>query len=140
MEVSVDAAPAELPQARVEALVAATVATTNTELNQVSVAFVSPERIQELNRTHRGKDKPTDVLSFPFDDDFPHGRGGEVVVCPEVAAATPITGGSLADELSWLVVHGALHLAGYEDGTEAGAAEMDRLTAGIISNMEQTRG
>ena len=85
---------------------------------EVGVIFVDEPRIAELNLAHRGKGVATDVLSFPLDgqDSLPDGlprQLGDVVVCPSVAAAqgTPI---------ETLLVHGALHLAGYDHDADAG--------------------
>jgi len=85
---------------------------------EVGVIFVDEPRIAELNLAHRGKATPTDVLSFPLDghDRLPDGMPrqlGDVVVCPSVAAAqgTPI---------ETLLVHGALHLAGYDHEVDEG--------------------
>jgi len=84
----------------------------------VGLVAVSPGEMAELNGVHRGKPEPTDVLSFPIDGarDLPDGvprQLGDIVLCPQVAAAegTPI---------AVLVVHGALHLLGYDHETDGG--------------------
>jgi probable rRNA maturation factor len=86
---------------------------------EVGVAFVDEQRIAELNAEHRGKPSATDVLSFPIDGRalLPEGiprQLGDLVVCPAVASAegTPI---------ATLLVHGALHLVGYDHETDDGA-------------------
>ncbi|HEV8452993.1 MAG TPA: rRNA maturation RNase YbeY [Gaiellales bacterium] len=86
---------------------------------EVGVAFVDERRIAELNAEHRGKRSATDVLSFPIDGraSIPEGvprQLGDLVVCPAVASAegTPI---------ATLLVHGALHLVGYDHETDDGA-------------------
>jgi probable rRNA maturation factor len=78
----------------------------------LAVAFVSPDEIQALNREHRDKDKPTDVLSFPIDEDGPAAgprEMGDVVICPEHT-----------EDLTEAVVHGVLHLCGYDHETDDG--------------------
>ena len=123
-----------LTQAEITGLLEATAAYLNRPSTELSVAFVSESQIREFNRDHRGKDASTDVLSFTFEDDeFPHGRGGEVVICQEVAARHAATHGrQIRDELALLVVHGALHIYGMEDETEADAAAMDRTQTAIL--------
>jgi probable rRNA maturation factor len=86
---------------------------------EVGVAFVDERRIAELNTEHRGKPSATDVLSFPIDGRalLPEGvprQLGDLVVCPAVASAegTPI---------ATLLVHGVLHLVGYDHETDGGA-------------------
>jgi probable rRNA maturation factor len=78
----------------------------------VAVVWVGAERIRELNREHRGLDRPTDVLSFPVDGPA-HAAGprelGDVVICPEHT-----------EDLSEAVVHGVLHLCGYDHKTDSG--------------------
>jgi probable rRNA maturation factor len=89
----------------------------------VAVEFVGADRIAELNAEHRGKAGPTDVLSFPVDDDGPvHGPRelGDVVICPEHT-----------EDLLEAVVHGVLHLTGMDHETDDG--EMLALQAEIRS-------
>jgi len=115
---------------------------------ELSVVFVDEATIAGLNGRFAGKDEPTDVLSFPIDDEPPEsgrhpdsgGTGpgepsepeelpmllGDVYVCPAVAARNaPDHAGTLDDELALLVVHGILHLLGmdHEDPGEAEAME-----------------
>jgi probable rRNA maturation factor len=89
----------------------------------VAVEFVDARRIAELNGAHRGKDGPTDVLSFPVDDGGPvHGPRelGDVLICPEHT-----------EDLVEAVVHGVLHLTGMDHETDDG--EMLALQAEIRS-------
>jgi probable rRNA maturation factor len=88
----------------------------------VAVELVTSERMRELNRAHRGKDEPTDVLAFPLDGalETPGPREiGDVVICPERTR-----------DLEEATVHGVLHLAGYDHETDAG--EMLSLQARIL--------
>lgn len=97
------------------------------EDGHVAVAFVDADTIQALNRDHRGKDAPTDVLSFPIDgadgdvDQIPGEQRelGDVVICP------PHT-----EDLSEAVVHGALHLTGMDHEVDDG--EMLALQAELL--------
>jgi probable rRNA maturation factor len=82
------------------------------EDGHLAVALVSEDRIRELNRGHRGIDSPTDVLSFPVDEDAPAAGPrelGDVVIC---AAHT--------SDLTEAVVHGVLHLCGYDHEVDDG--------------------
>ena len=93
------------------------------EAAEVGIQFVPPERIAELKGEHLGLREPTDVLAFPIDgrDELPAGMPrqlGDVVLCPEV----------VGDEWRAPLVHGLLHLLGYEHGSEMEARE--RLHAG----------
>jgi probable rRNA maturation factor len=91
---------------------------------ELTLTFVDRDEIARLNRDHMGVDGPTDVLSFPLDTAdavVPAGVPvllGDVVVCPEVAAAQASEhAGSLDDELALLVVHGVLHVLGHDHAT-----------------------
>ena len=92
------------------------------EDGHLAVEFVDPERIAELNGEHRGKDGPTDVLSFPVDEaGTPVGPRelGDVVICP-----------AHTEDLLEAVVHGVLHLTGMDHETDDG--EMLALQAEIM--------
>jgi probable rRNA maturation factor len=90
-------------------------------LGEVSVALVGPGVIRDLNLRFRGKDEPTDVLSFEVDG--PHGEMvGEVVICPACAEMG----------VEELVVHGALHLSGMDHGEDFEGSEMARAQEAVI--------
>ncbi|MBE6037438.1 MAG: rRNA maturation RNase YbeY [Clostridiales bacterium] len=90
----------------------------------ISVTFVGPEEIQELNRDYRGKDAVTDVLSFPQFDDVEDAAEdledqelclGDVVICTERALEQAADfGHSPERELVYLLVHSVFHLLGYD--------------------------
>jgi probable rRNA maturation factor len=93
------------------------------EDGHVAIEFVGAERIAELNARWRGKEGPTDVLSFPVDDEGPvlgERELGDVVICPEYT-----------EDLLEAVVHGVLHLTGMDHETDDG--EMLALQAEIRS-------
>ena len=99
--------PPELRAAALAALAACGIAD-----GHVTVELVGEERMRALNREHRGRDEPTDVLSFPIDGvaDVPGPRElGDVVICP------PRT-----SDIREAVVHGILHLAGHDHETDGG--------------------
>src|SRR5687767_8627172 len=96
----------------------------------VTVAFVSDRAMSELNRLWRHKRGTTDVLSFPADqDEFEREEGlrlGDVVISVEQAARQAKENGlSLDQEIAQLILHGLIHLCGYDHSTDNG--EMDRL-------------
>lgn len=100
---------------------------------EVSVALVDDGRIRELNRDYRGKDTPTDVLSFPMSEvvETEDGRSlfllGDVVVSlPTAARQAAEYGWTPGEEIARLVVHGTLHLLGYDHKDEAEEAEVMR--------------
>ena len=95
------------------------------EDGHLSLELVDAGRITELNRDHRGKDEPTDVLSFPIDGTGPAAGPrelGDVVICPEHTA-----------DLTEAAVHGVLHLCGYDHEIDDG--EMLALQAEIMDSL-----
>ena len=103
------------------------------ENSEVSISFVEEICIQELNKDYRGIDKPTDVLSFEcdnLDDDFKQDTEvyqlGDVVICPEFARENAENyDSSLAEEIELLVVHGLLHLNGFDHMNDKDAQAME---------------
>ncbi|TMA55844.1 MAG: rRNA maturation RNase YbeY [Deltaproteobacteria bacterium] len=82
---------------------------------ELSLALVTDPEIHDLNRRYRGKDRPTDVLSFPLADALQPSLLGEVVISVETAARqAQRRGHSLPEELQTLLIHGVLHLLGYD--------------------------
>jgi probable rRNA maturation factor len=86
--------------------------------SELSVSLVRDAEIQRLNREYRGKDRPTDVLSFSLrEGEFGDVAGsiGDVVISIETAARQAAENGfTLTEEVDRLLVHGVLHLAGYD--------------------------
>lgn len=96
----------------------------------VSIVFASDPIIRKLNRQFRGKDSATDVLSFPSNpepfEQTNHPHLGEIVISVQRAAAQAKDNGlTLQNEIEQLVLHGLLHLCGYDHETDNG--EMNRL-------------
>ena len=106
---------------------------------ELSLVLSDDAEVQILNKAYRGKDGPTNVLSFPGDP-LPEGDGGppyllgDVVlaqgVCAREAAAQ---GKALADHLSHLVVHGVLHLLGHDHENDSEAERMESLEVEILA-------
>jgi probable rRNA maturation factor len=118
---------------------------------ELSIFFVEADDISDLNQEHMGMSGPTDVLAFPIDagevlevvsgptgaskgpDRSPPDRGdmplllGDIVICPAVARdQAPDHAGNLEDELALLVVHGTLHVLGWDHDTESATENMRR--------------
>jgi probable rRNA maturation factor len=103
--------------------------------------LITPERSQELNRTHRHKDKPTDVLSFPLNEhaleQYDILPVGDIFICLEVAERQAEEMKiPLDQELARLAVHGFLHLVGYDHETSPeDEKKMIDLQEDIIKNL-----
>jgi probable rRNA maturation factor len=103
---------------------------------EVSVVLTTDDEMRRLNRTFRGIDRPTDVLSFPVDAaDIPAGEtpyvGDILISVPTAAINARAADRNLVDELSLLAVHGLLHLLGHEDDSERGADAMRDLEVAL---------
>jgi len=87
---------------------------------EIELIITNNEEIQELNAAHRGIDKPTDVLSFPYEE-MPMSPLGSIVISAEYVQniATEL-GHTSSDELSLLFIHGLLHLLGYDHEVDNG--------------------
>jgi probable rRNA maturation factor len=112
--------PADLRSA-----VAAGLEAVGVDEGHLAVEIVDAERIQELNREHRGKDAPTDVLAFPIDELDPVAGPrelGDVAICPEHCS-----------DVTEAAVHGVLHLCGYDHEVDAG--EMLALQANVLAGL-----
>ena len=107
MTLDLDDVPPDLRDA-----VAATLAAAGVADGHLAVELVDAGRIQELNRDHRAKDAPTDVLAFPLDGSGPVAGPrelGDVAICPEHCS-----------DVTEAAVHGVLHLCGYDHETDDG--------------------
>lgn len=93
------------------------------------------EESQTLNAQYRQKDYPTDVLSFPFEEELPDGFYlGDIFICFPTAEEQAKEGGiSLERELLTLMLHGILHLAGYDHESDSG--EMQKLQEQLLEKM-----
>ncbi len=92
---------------------------------EISLAFVDDSTIHQLNRRYLDHDEPTDVLSFPLSEQAAKQLAGELVVGTEVARRQAESRGhDVQAELALYVIHGLLHLCGYDDNSVKAAAEM----------------
>lgn len=104
---------------------------------EISLSFVGDEEIRELNGRYRGVDAPTDVLTFPLDDDPV--LGDIVVSVPTARRQAEAYGHSLRREIFFLIVHGFYHLLGYDHDTEEAEAEMFRRQEELLAAFGITR-
>jgi probable rRNA maturation factor len=116
---------------------------------ELAVAVTGDDTLHELNRRHRGVDAPTDVLAFPHETKspasapfvfvdapgFPRYLGDVVISFPRAKAQAAEAGNTLPGELQLLVVHGVLHLLGYDDQTGRERARMWRAQKAVLDEM-----
>lgn len=107
---------------------------------ELSLLFTDDAHVQVLNRDWRGKDKPTNVLSFPaFDtqpgDPLPPMLGDIALAFETVQAEATLENKPFPHHLSHLIVHGLLHLLGYDHEDEEEAEEMEALERAILARL-----
>lgn len=107
---------------------------------EVSVLLTNDDAVQILNRDWRGKDKPTNVLSFPGSDDDP--PPGQPLLLGDIAMAFETTAREanelnkpFADHFCHLLVHGMLHLLGFDHETDADADDMEPLEIEVLAGL-----
>ena len=124
------AVPAALTEAEVEAA----------EPAELSLVFTDDESIQKLNAEWRGKDKPTNVLSFPAfpiapGDPLPPMLGDIVLAYETVVREAELEGKPLENHITHLIIHGLLHLLGYDHETDDEAEEMEGLERQALARL-----
>ena len=124
--IDVDAAGVRVPLARrrVADIARAVLRAEKVRRARLSIAFVDDARIARLNRRHLGHRGPTDVISFALSDNTTEGLVGDIYIAPDVARRNAAEQGIRArNELTRLVVHGVLHVVGYDHPDGAGRYE-----------------
>lgn len=118
---------------------------------EVALMLVDVAAMTELNRAHMGNEGPTDVLSFPLEDATPGSPPaattggpppllGDVVICPDVVRTqAEAAGSSFEDELSLMVVHGLLHLLGYDHVADDEAERMEERERSYLAAVGRRR-
>ena len=164
LELEIVGAPPGAPTAReTERLCAVALASAGVHDGHLAIAYVDEAAIAALNREHRGKDEPTDVLSFPLEDDVvgagrwpdngPNGPSGhredggepplllgDVVICPNVAAKNaPTHAGTYDDEVALLVVHGILHVLGMDHADPEEEREMQAKERSLLERFHRSQ-
>ncbi|GHB07298.1 rRNA maturation RNase YbeY [Salinicola rhizosphaerae] len=107
--------------------------------HELTIRFVESEESRQLNRDYRGKDKPTNVLSFPFET--PPGIElpllGDLVICHAVVVDEALAQRkTLLDHYAHLVIHGCLHLLGHDHIDEAEAEQMEALERSLLARFD----
>lgn len=120
--------------------IAAAAATVSTTRGELAIVLTDDSEMRALNRRWRGKDKPTNVLSFPAKDSF--AVQGATRLLGDVVIAYQTTAREAREEhktftqhLSHLAVHGYLHLLGYDHEAERDAKRMEKLEAAVLARL-----
>lgn len=107
---------------------------------EVSIVLSNQQHVRELNKDYRNIDRPTDVLAFQGEIQDP-GTGladlGDVIIAFEIAETqAAVAGHAVEAELALLVVHGILHLLGFDHSTSEEKSEMWRIQSKILENLD----
>ncbi|NCX94144.1 MAG: rRNA maturation RNase YbeY [Gammaproteobacteria bacterium] len=110
----------------------------NEEARTARKELVNSDEIQTLNRDYRNKDKPTNVLSFPFE--APPGIDidllGDIIICPQVVfEEAQAQGKPYLDHFAHILIHGVLHLLGYDHLEEQEAEQMESKEIGLLAEL-----
>ncbi|WP_372830585.1 rRNA maturation RNase YbeY [Pontibacterium sp.] len=112
--------------------------TTRKDEAELCIRLVEADESQALNNQYRGKDKSTNVLSFPFEvpEDIPLNLLGDLVICAEVVREEALQQKKpLHDHWAHMVVHGTLHLLGYDHINDEDAEVMEQLEREILASL-----
>ncbi len=116
-----------IDRAAITSLAARVLIAENRGAASISIALVDNDTIHHLNRLHLGHDWATDVITFPLSDANDLELSGELVISTEIAVETARElNRDPQDELALYIVHGLLHLCGYDDSSEELSAAMNR--------------
>jgi len=105
---------------------------------ELTIRLVDINESQQLNNQYRGKDKPTNVLSFPFEvpDGVELNLLGDLVICIDVMKSEAISQNkALFDHWAHLVIHGCLHLVGFDHISDSDAMVMESLEIKILAKL-----
>jgi len=115
------------------------------DAHEISIVITDNYQIQQLNKTYRGLDKPTNVLAFPMQEgqfaDITPGLLGDVVISCETAQQEADKANlSLSERMSQLLIHGILHLMGFDHETsQRGARKMEDKSLELLKKIEPNK-
>ena len=133
IHISNDQTVLPIDDACVYKIVEAALAAKEASCKEISFAFVGKEEITEMHGEYFDDPTPTDCITFPIDPAGPESFLGEVIVCPEVAQEYAKEHGlSVEEETILYMIHGILHLLGYEDIDDADREEMRKQEALVL--------
>ena len=140
VEVAADGVRVPLARRRVADLARAVLEAEGVADASISIAFVRPSTIASINREHLGHKGPTDVISFPLAAAAGAPLGGDIYICPDVAARNALDHGvGIREEIARLVVHGALHVLGHDhpEGEGRETSAMWRRQEALLAQFEE---
>ncbi|MGB9769595.1 MULTISPECIES: rRNA maturation RNase YbeY [Caldisericum] len=106
------------------------------EKGQISIVLLSKNAIREINKRYRKKDKPTNVLSFQIDYEKGKNIYGEILISPEVAQnEAKKLGNNFNDYFIFLIIHGVLHLLGYDHEKDDERIVMEQLEEKLLKEI-----
>ncbi|MDY7010287.1 MAG: rRNA maturation RNase YbeY [Planctomycetota bacterium] len=130
----------DVSESRLRRLVEFVSASERRDIESVDVAIVDADEIESVNRRYLNHPGPTDVLSFDLSDEGARAISAQIIVCSEVATTeAPHHGLSAEDELTLYVIHGLLHLVGYDDAEKEQAERMMTRQEQILAEFNRTR-
>lgn len=142
VDVQIACTPTELPsEAQFQLWIDTALAEVSSKPNQdfeLTIRLVNNKESQQLNNQYRGKDKPTNVLSFPFEvpDGIELNLLGDLIICIEVMKQeAQQQNKALFDHWAHLVIHGCLHLLGFDHISDSEALEMESLEITILQKL-----
>ncbi len=128
-----------MPAATLRRLVRFVASAEGRRVDALDLAVVGPDEIADLNRRYRARQGPTDVLSFDLSEPGADAVSAQLVVCADAAAVQgPFHGNTPEDELLLYVIHGLLHLMGYDDTTPRTAARIRARQQELLKEFLQT--
>ena len=139
MEQSVEQSAVKVDVDRVREAIGSILAEASIVSAEISLAIVDDPTLHELNRKYLDHDNPTDVLSFVLEQDGGHLIGEIVVSAERAVVAAGDYDWDAASELLLYVIHGTLHLVGYDDATPEAAEEMRRQETHYLQQLGVSR-